>query len=220
MDHPEDLAFDIRLRKAIVKGTPGIGESIFLFYVLWRLLKEQGHKRVLFALEQEIVYFTRGQVFSMNCPPVLQYSFWKNDLWCLFDSKDQTNPDILGNYKYDLCNFIVGTSPRSGLYNDYKKSRNCRFWFMPTWSTDEIQAIDFAHPAFAETWRSRFEIIGGVPRHVFSPSITSPLQWLDGDDYSWDTEAITLDGGQPDGARPRLENGTQNRAYEVRTAIL
>ena len=43
------------VNKAIVTGTPGIGQSLFLIYLLWTLLKE--NKRVLFVYHPHRVYY-------------------------------------------------------------------------------------------------------------------------------------------------------------------
>ncbi|EGZ25836.1 hypothetical protein PHYSODRAFT_326803 [Phytophthora sojae] len=40
---------------AVVTGTPRVGKSVFLYYVMWRLVKEG--KRVLFLTEEPPVYF-------------------------------------------------------------------------------------------------------------------------------------------------------------------
>lgn len=166
-------------QKAVLTGTPGVGKSVFLFYLLWRLLKEGKGKRVLFVFESRNIYFDgKGGVFDLVKPPTKQQSFWKNDLWLLFDGKGKSEFDIAA-CQYNLCNSILSTSPRRGLYNDFKKSSNCIFLFMPIWSREEVKLVAMqVFPAFSETWSARFDVIGGVPRHVFSESIENPVEWL------------------------------------------
>ncbi len=50
------------INKAIITGTPGIGKSLFLIYLLWKLVKEG--KRVLFIYHPFNIYFDgKGGVF-------------------------------------------------------------------------------------------------------------------------------------------------------------
>ena len=65
--------------KAIITGTPGIGKSLFLVYLLWKTVKE--HKRVLFIYHPYNIYYDgRGGVFRLPpgyLPPDTDVSFWK-----------------------------------------------------------------------------------------------------------------------------------------------
>jgi hypothetical protein len=74
--------------KAIITGTPGIGKSLFLFYLLWKLVKDG--KRVLFIYGTFNIYYDgKGGVFcfaSGNLPLDNDVSFWHHSLWCLFDA--------------------------------------------------------------------------------------------------------------------------------------
>ncbi|KAG2877086.1 hypothetical protein PC117_g27137 [Phytophthora cactorum] len=44
-----------RRKYAVITGTPGIGKSVFVYYVMWRLIKDK--KRVLFITRQPPIYF-------------------------------------------------------------------------------------------------------------------------------------------------------------------
>jgi hypothetical protein len=98
--------------KAIIFGTPGIGKSLFLIYLLWRLVKEG--KRVLFIYGKFYIYYDgNGGVFRFSrtrLPLDDDDLFWNDTLWCLFDAKDKKDFHLMQLPK-DLSTFIVSTSP-------------------------------------------------------------------------------------------------------------
>ena len=74
------------INKAIITGTPGIGKSLFMIYLLWKLVK--AGKRVLLIYHPHTIYYLRVFQFPSNAlPSDIDYSFWNDDLWCLFDAK-------------------------------------------------------------------------------------------------------------------------------------
>ena len=165
------------INKVIITGTPGIGKSLFLIYLLWKLVK--GGQRVLFIYHPVNVYYDgRGGVFMLvNFPPYIQYSFWNNTLWCLFDAKGK-NEAHLSDLPYGYCTFVLSTSPRRVLVNDFRKPPVPQEFYMPTWSKAELEVIAPFYPNATE-WRDRFENLGGIPRHVFEVTTRSPTQMLE-----------------------------------------
>jgi hypothetical protein len=97
--------------KTIITGTPGIGKSLFLVYLLWKLVKEG--KRVLFIYHPDIIYYDgKGGVFECTSPPPAKdHAFWNTDLWFLFDAKSKREGH-LNAYPYGRCTFVLSTSPR------------------------------------------------------------------------------------------------------------
>ena len=91
------------INKAIITGTPGIGKSLFLIYLLWKLVKEG--KRVLFIYHPFNIYYDGdGGVFrfaSGRLPLDSDDSFWNGTLWCLFDAKYK-NEAHLGDLPVEL----------------------------------------------------------------------------------------------------------------------
>ena len=154
------------IQKAIITGTPGIGKSLFLVYLLWKLIREG--KRVLFIYTSFNIYYDgNGGVFqfeSGRLPSDIDYSFWNADLWCLFDAKYKEKAD-LNRLPSELCQFILSTSPRRDMLNDFKKPPVPKIFYMPIWTMAELEAIAPLFPKAIE-WRHRFEILGGIPRHV------------------------------------------------------
>ncbi|KAG3110618.1 hypothetical protein PI126_g24848, partial [Phytophthora idaei] len=75
---------------AVVTGTPGVGKSVFVYYVMWRLIKDK--KRVLFITRQPPIYFDGTTIHECKQLPYSgNQQFWSPDLWCLVDSVDPTN---------------------------------------------------------------------------------------------------------------------------------
>jgi hypothetical protein len=100
------------IHKAIITGTPGIGKSLFLIYLLWKLVKEG--KRVLFIYGSYNIYYDeKGGVFQFESgclPSGIDYFFSNNMLRCLFDAKYK-NKTNLGHLPVEFFMFIVSTSP-------------------------------------------------------------------------------------------------------------
>jgi hypothetical protein len=93
------------------------------------------------------------------------------------DAKDKQAAD-LGQLPYGKCNFVVSTSPRRELLNDFQKPPKPLNSFMPVWTITEMEAI--AHLCVdASGWESRFEILGGIPRHVFELTERDPIEILE-----------------------------------------
>lgn len=153
--------------KSLITGTPGIGKSVFLLYLLWKLVKSG--KRVLIIDDSDKVYYDgNGGIFELEAlPPSTRRSFWSDDLWCLFDAKNKTLAD-LNLVPYKRGSSVLSTSPRRDLVNDFKKPSKPQVYFkfiMPLWSHLELKEIA---PKFEKSfgWEYRFKVLGGIPRFV------------------------------------------------------
>ena len=157
-------------QKFIITGTPGIGKSIFLFYLAHRLVREKN--RVLLIYNPVKVYYdTEGRVSKVgNLPDTDDLGFWSKSLWCLFDARGVTASD-LHQIPYDQCTFVLSTSPKRDLVNDFKKSMNPRIFYMPIWTEGELDAIANVLGDVPNEWREKFKHIGGVPRYVFDMDV-------------------------------------------------
>jgi hypothetical protein len=164
------------LNKAIITGTTGIGKSLFLIYLLWKLVKEG--KRVLFIYHPYTIYYDgNGGVFELlKIPSPIVFSFWNDRLWCLFDTRAQRN-GLLDEFPYDMCTFIVSTYPRRELVKDFKKPPVPQVFYLPTWTEAELKVIAPSFPAVTN-WKKRFHILGGIPRHVLEVTTEKPIELL------------------------------------------
>ncbi|RKP15804.1 hypothetical protein ROZALSC1DRAFT_4961, partial [Rozella allomycis CSF55] len=167
------------INKAIITGTPGIGKSLFLIYLLWELVK--GGKRVLFIYHPFNIYYDgKGGVFrfaSGRLPRNSDNSFWNDTLWCLFDAKGKKEFH-LDRLPYPLCTFILSTSPNRELLNDFKNPPVPQVFYMPTWTEAELEAVANLFPG-ANQWRDRFEFLGGIPRYVMEVTTQDPTEILE-----------------------------------------
>ena len=164
------------INKTIITGTPGIGKSLFLIYLLWKLVK--AGKRVLFIYHPDTIYYDgKGGVFEFtSLPSVVDHVFWAPDLWCLFDAKGKKE-EHLSAFPYERCAFVLSTSPRREMVNDFKKPPRPLAFYMPVWTETELKTIA---PCFATVidWRDRFKILGGIPRHVLEDTHYEPTKLL------------------------------------------
>ncbi|KAI3648581.1 hypothetical protein MP228_006435 [Amoeboaphelidium protococcarum] len=168
------------INKAIITGTPGIGKSLFLIYLLWKLAREG--KRVLFIYHPYNIYYDgKGGVFHfahLHLPLSIDRSFWNDTLWCLFEAKSKSVGDM--NFlPHELCKFILATSPRREMVNDFQKPPVPQIGYIPTWSEAEFEAIAPYFPNANDVWRERYQILGGIPRHVLEVTTNSPTETLE-----------------------------------------
>jgi hypothetical protein len=111
-------------------------------YLLWKLVKDG--KRVLFIYGTFNIYYDgKGGVLwfaSGYLPLDNDVSFWHHSLWCLFDAKRKDVAD-LNRLPQELSTFIVSTSPRREMVNDFKKPPAPQFFYMPIWTKTELEVI-------------------------------------------------------------------------------
>ena len=167
------------INKSIITGTPGIGKSFFMIYLLWKLVKEG--KRVLLTYHPDIIYYDgKGGVFSFSkrsLPSSNEVSFWSADLWCLFDAKSKQEGH-LDAFSYTRCTFVLSTSPRREMVNDFQKPPPPQIFYMPLWNEDELAKVATAFPG-VDDWKERFRILGGIPRKVLEVTNQSAIALLE-----------------------------------------
>ena len=167
------------IKKTIITGSPGIGKSLFLIYLLWKLVK-QG-QRVLFIYHPYNIYYDgQGGVWmfaSEKLPDDDDRSFWNATLWCLFDAKSKQKSQ-LDALPYECCRFVLSTSPRRDMVNDFKKPPDPQIFYMPIWTEAELKNIESFFPNVTD-WLDRFKILGGIPRHVLESTSQNPTMILE-----------------------------------------
>ncbi|KAG2872456.1 hypothetical protein PC115_g24606 [Phytophthora cactorum] len=106
-----------RRKYAVITGTPGIGKSVFVYYVMWRLIKDK--KRVLFITRQPPIYFDGSTIHECKQLPYSgNQQFWSPDLWCLVDSVDPTN---VAGMPIECCSVLLASTPRRDCIGEFKK---------------------------------------------------------------------------------------------------
>ncbi|OWY91922.1 Crinkler (CRN), partial [Phytophthora megakarya] len=165
----------IRRKYAVVTGTPGIGKSVFVYYVMWRLIKDK--KRVLFFASDGNFYFDGTTMFTYEAlPSKSNLQFWSTDLWCLVDSVDPTS---IPGLPYLGCSILLASSPRRDCIGEFKKLvPTPDVFYMPLWTKEEVAEIAPMYPSAADVWQNRFECLGGVPRLVLQDIRKDPQELL------------------------------------------
>lgn len=63
------------------------------------------------------------------------------------------------------------------MVNDFRKPPQPQVFYMPIWTKAELEIIAPKFPAVTD-WNSRFDILGGIPRHVLEVTSTDSTQLL------------------------------------------
>jgi hypothetical protein len=129
-----------------------------------------------------IYYDGKGTVYwfaSGHLPLDNDILFWEHSLWCLFDAKCKGKAD-LNRLPQELSTFIVSTSPRQEMVNDFKKPLVPQIFYMPIWTETELEVIAPLFIILDKAWHEHFEILGGIPRHVLEDILVSPKAILEG----------------------------------------
>jgi hypothetical protein len=172
----DEIICDEPLKKTIITGTPGVGKSVFLIYLLWKLVTSK--KRVIFVYNPHSLFFDGiGGVFEttpfevprngQQDPSNPQHPLWTADTYCLFDSKEMQAQ--LAGVPYNLCPFVYARSPCDDSTNELQKADPnliVNTYYMPRWSNNEISEVSILFPR-ATQWEECLEIYGPIPRLVF-----------------------------------------------------
>ncbi|KAG2785295.1 hypothetical protein PC112_g24668 [Phytophthora cactorum] len=131
-----------RRKYAVITGTPGIGKSVFVYYVMWRLIKDK--KRVLFITRQPPIYFDGSTIHECKQLPYSgNQQFWSPDLWCLVDSVDPTN---VAGMPIECCSVLLASTPRRDCIGEFKKlAPTPDVFYMPLWTKEELATIAPIH---------------------------------------------------------------------------
>ncbi|KAG3237036.1 hypothetical protein PI124_g17964 [Phytophthora idaei] len=131
------------VKYAVVTGTPGVGKSVFVYYVMWRLIKDK--KRVLLFDSEGNFYFDGTTMFTCKAlPDKSNLQFWSTDLWCLVDSLDPTS---IPGLPYRRCSVLLASTPRRDCIGEFKKlAPTPDVFYMPLWSKEELATIAPMYP--------------------------------------------------------------------------
>jgi hypothetical protein len=152
-----------RLRGMALTGTPGIGKSIFLFYILWRLANAESTKTVILHRRSD-----RGNIFifqNNGCRVACnldRIDGFLNDpsTWYLTDA-------LLESPDESKAVTIVVSSPARRYYSEFlKRSHVAPLHYLPTWSLEELQLVAPFYPITETDIKDRYNMIGGIPRYV------------------------------------------------------
>ncbi|XP_024521041.1 uncharacterized protein LOC9639656 [Selaginella moellendorffii] len=169
----EDLYADMRELASLgksyihISGNPGIGKSCFLWYVLKRLLSEEGIPAVIVQLvekKKKRVYIFKP---DGSYAPSSKEDYEIPGAWLL------TDQEFVGNFARHT---VLFASPEERNWVDALKLINARGFFalyMPPWSVEELQQVYFSAPENADKshidfWATYY-IAGPIVRYYFMP---------------------------------------------------
>ena len=170
----------------LVSGTPGVGKTIFSFYVLYRLLKAVPDASVLYASAKGnyAVYLEGDNVVVADN----QEQFRECATYYMFDCGDGSKMQIDIGATSASRKTIVFSSPNKKHYKEYEKSfiysceRKGVIVYMPTWSLMELQFCrrHLFSCITSEGLERRYNLWGGVPRAIFNISESNGERLLRG----------------------------------------
>jgi hypothetical protein len=161
---------------ALVRGTPGIGKSWWLQFVLLCLARDHpAHPVFLESVEQDAAWlllpngtvdlskFHRSRGLNASAYGVLN----NHETTYLFDpcGDRSVEPTAVPAFR------VVASSPNRGNYKQFAKNLNgVTQFFAPTWELDELLAFaPFAASSLSvDEIKSRFQHYGGVSRAVYA----------------------------------------------------
>ncbi|CAN0479039.1 unnamed protein product [Ectocarpus sp. 12 AP-2014] len=146
----------------VVTGTPGIGKSVFGYYLLY-LLRLAG-RTVVFEQKGNWYRFSDEGVVEGRFETFMDAGFLDDPAgWYLSDPEDKPREGFTGTT-------VVLVSPRKDKTDQFLKQDEAYLLFMPVWSEDELlecRRIIFPHDRSDDDVRKAFEKVGGVARAVF-----------------------------------------------------
>lgn len=157
-----DLIFSDEVQDIVVTGTPGIGKSMFGYYLLY-LLRCEG-KSVVFELKGDWYRFgdegaQKGTYYDFD-----RAGFFQDPTaWYLSDPKGPPKENFEGTT-------VVFVSPDFERMKEFLKLPTSERIFMPVWSLEELlkcRRVVFPHVLDTDVVKS-FGVVGGVARAVFN----------------------------------------------------
>ena len=152
----------------LVLGNSGIGKTIFLQYVLMRILKSG--RSVLYQKKSQdmSIYFDietkEARVHFGKLPDHISTLMLDGNIFVLIDAASKRAQKM----QIGKCRSIITSSPNGDNYKDVVKDNLVVKLYMPIWSLDEITKA-FENDSGIKI-SDRFARFGGIPRIIFEKS--------------------------------------------------
>ena len=163
-----DLIYDnvknTNYNQFLVTGTPGIGNSLFSYYFMWRWMQEKEYVGLVWQRARyDVIGFTLTEgVFNYD----RYMGEMIHNLPLIVDIEEKMYPTVIGPRFTLVC-----SSPDRKRYKVFQKSDRFKGYVQPPWTLFEL--VD-AHKKIVvlkkydlDVVHSQFAIYGGVPREVF-----------------------------------------------------
>jgi len=164
----------IEQRTTLIIGTPGIGKSWFLLYVMWRL--QQSPVRPVIVWEPRrsrgMRYLLKGGCAYRGTTTLdFEEELQSPDTWYLVDGQEPSQMS-------SPAHIVLASSPRTSTYKEYVKAAQPRKLVMPLWSPDELEGLyKGVYEEVLDRGRvqSLVDKYGPVPRYVLEAPAASRL---------------------------------------------
>ncbi|KAI0073422.1 hypothetical protein K474DRAFT_1774731 [Panus rudis PR-1116 ss-1] len=162
---------------ALIRGQPGIGKTVFIWYMLIRLLQQ--HQMVLLHMPDNcpLLFFGERVYARVLSPPPLEQELRplpkcvdeKVKIWSLVDVVAQQSPPPLATF--ETCFIVQAPPPNPEHYQEWLKTRPFTFLgALPLWTRQELWAA-YVVP-FVST-REQLEASASTdPKWVAKPQLT------------------------------------------------
>ena len=168
----EKISNNKDVRVFLVIGNPGIGKTVFLQYVLMKVLKKKSNVLYVKKSQNLSIYFdifeNKATAYFGKRIPAVQEGFSDDDNMLLLIDAASTQSQTLsvGNFRA-----IVASSPNVSNYKEFEKDYKLKKYYMPVWSYDELEkASSIEKNSHLTDMKKRFEKFGGIPRIIFESS--------------------------------------------------
>ena len=153
------INFPSYIAHAYLTGSPGIGKTTFLPFLIDTLLKEK--RKVMFGSKDMdgFILWTSRQDFEIVEESKIGDYLRNEDIFFLMDSRDIYNT---------LGPCIICSSPRSDIARQFCKT--ALTLYMPIWEWNEVQELHsqvYNSLISKERLSARFFTLGGIPRYLF-----------------------------------------------------
>jgi hypothetical protein len=158
---------NFKFHRMAITGNPGIGKSLFLFYIMWRISSMSSVGSVILhrAKDRGLIYvFENERCWRTRNLGDIDEALFLSNTWYLTDTLDP----IPGEVKAVT---ILVSSPSEKHYNEFLKyPSNDSLRYLPVWTLEELMQAAPLYQLSTEVVERRYCIIGGIPRYVLEKS--------------------------------------------------
>ena len=146
-----------------ITGNPGIGKSIFLFYVMWRISTMENVGVVILHRAKDggnIYVFEDSKCWITQKYAKINKFLDQRTTWYLTDTLSPPPAEV-------KAVTILVASPSRDHYKEFLKySSTDSLRYLPVWSLEELQSAAARYTISSEDVTNRYRLIGGIPRFV------------------------------------------------------
>jgi hypothetical protein len=157
---PEDP--EKRRHRMTISGSPGIGKSVFLFYILWRLANDTTTKTVILHRESDggrIYVFQNDGCWRAHEIHEVHDLLRDPTTWYLLDSFDSRPREV-------EATTIWATYLGIHFKMYFRYIETVHPYYLPVWSLEELNRVASLYSKDLQLVKERYHLIGGIPRFV------------------------------------------------------